>query len=128
MTPRDDIFQRCIDLAHTSPHRTRVGCILLKKGSVVFETTNIYKSHPYQKRLHQKAGRDRPSNLHAELRALVLCRSDFDTLLVARVDKKGNVKMAMPCPTCSLAINERSDIKSVWFTNEYGQWENLDVL
>jgi tRNA(Arg) A34 adenosine deaminase TadA len=108
-----------VNLAASSTSKRKVGAILLKKGKIVAEATNLEKkSHPEQARWANKAGKPQNIYLHAEIAALVKCCT-ADTIVVARVDKKGNVKMARPCPICALAI-KASTIETVFYTTDRG--------
>jgi deoxycytidylate deaminase len=119
-------LDECIELAESSISKRKVGAILLKRGKIVAAATNLEtKSHPEQARYAQKAGKPLNIYLHAEIRALIKCDC-ADTILVARVDKKGNVKMAKPCPICQLAIRE-SKVNNVFYTTNNGSVEQLEL-
>lgn len=117
-------MDRCLDVAKTSEHDTKVGTVLLKKGRVVLETVNTRKTHPIQASWAKRAGSPRKIHLHSEIRALTLCREEFDTMIVGRVDKTGKVKDARPCRICMGAIDELEGV-SVYYSTELGEWEEL---
>lgn len=114
------------NLALSIDSRWRVGCVLLRKGRIVVRSTNVFgKTHPVQSRLAEQVGEPYRVSLHAELRALlrpdaVLC----DTLVVGRVNRRGELCMARPCPVCQLAIAE-SDIKRVYYSTDHGTWSEF---
>lgn len=115
-------LDKALAVARTSEHATQVGCILLKKGRIVTEATNSYKTHPVQAHWAQKARRPYGVHLHAEMAALVRCREEADTLIVARVDKRGMKRISKPCPICRAAIQE-SNISRVVYINRKGEWD-----
>jgi deoxycytidylate deaminase len=56
--------------------------------------------------------------LHAEISALVKCRQEgADTIVVARVNSLGDLRMAKPCPICQLAIKEAKISRIFYSTN-----------
>lgn len=113
-------------VALASESRRRIGCVLLRRGRVVISATNVEgKTHPTQARLAIKAGEPYRTSLHAEIRALLKeGAARCDTLVVGRVNKKGQFCMSKPCPVCQLAIAQ-SGIKSVFFSTEDGGWSEL---
>jgi tRNA(Arg) A34 adenosine deaminase TadA len=114
----------CVDLAKSSTSKRKVGAILLKRGKIVASATNLEtKSHPEQARYAKRVGKPLNIYLHAEIGALVRCTCEADTIIVCRVDKKGDIKLAKPCPICELAIKE-SKIKNIYYTNNKGELEH----
>lgn len=121
-----DPFARVRSVAQSSECRYKVGSILLRKGKVVGEATNSMKTHPIQFHWATKAGNPKAIHLHAEIHSLITCREEYDTMIVARVDKKGEFKIARPCKICLGAILA-SDVKHLYFTNEDGEWEYEEI-
>ena len=117
-------MDRSVEVAKTSEHDTKVGTVLLKKGRVVLETTNIRKTHPLQAKWSKRAGSPKKIHLHAEIRSLALVRDEFDTMIVTRVDKLGNLKDGKPCSICSAAIDEIDGVV-VYYSTELGDWREL---
>lgn len=119
-------LNKTVEVAKTSPHRTKVGCSLYKKGKLVTTATNLYKTHPIQAKWAHKTGRGFAIHLHAEIAALIRAREDADTLVVARVMKDGRLGTSKPCVTCRAYIEE-SGIKHIHYI-ENGEWkyENLN--
>lgn len=102
-----------------------MGCVLLRKGRVVVNATNVEgKTHPRQHYLAHKVGEPYRVSLHAELNALIKSRADFDTLVVARVNKSGEFCMSRPCAACRLAISE-AGVRNVIYSTSEG-WERLE--
>lgn len=89
-----------------------------KKGRKISTGENSYsKTHPYQIRLAEKAGRPNAIFLHAEIQAIVRLkdRTKAHRILIERYDKQGNPRPAVPCEICTLAIEE-AGIKVVEYT------------
>lgn len=126
MSRMEKAKERCIEVAKTSEHDTKLGTVLLKKGRIVLETTNIRKTHPQQAKWAKRVGKPKKIHLHAEMRALILNDTDFDTLLVARIDKNGDVRLAKPCSICHAAIEDYDEDVTVLYTTNEGNWEVLD--
>lgn len=116
---------KAVETAEDSPHRTRVGCVLIKKNRIISTATNSYKTHPLQAEWAKKTGRSYAIHLHAEMAALISARDDADTLVVARVLKNGKLATSKPCVTCRAYI-EQSGIKTIHYIED-GEWkeENL---
>lgn len=75
--------------------RYRVGAVLVhRRHGIIAARCNSYKTHPFLTRFTKYP------HLHAE--AAVILAAGFDaavesTIYVARVDRRGNLAMAMPC-------------------------------
>lgn len=122
----DRIAEQVRAVALTSDSRRRIGCVLLRRGRVFISSTNVEgKTHPTQARLATMAGEPYRTSLHAEIRALLKeGSSKCDTLIVGRVNKKGEFCMSKPCPVCQLAIRG-SGIRKVYYSTSQGSWETL---
>lgn len=79
-----------------------------RKGNILAVGKNSYeKTHPKQYFYAKKVGEEKKVYLHAEIAALVKCRSGKPyKIKIERYDKMGNPKNAKPCPICELAIKE----------------------
>lgn len=87
-----------------------------KRGRVLSIGQNSYsKSHPRQATYAKKAGQPEKQYLHAEIAALVKCRSTPYKIRVERRDYLGNFRLAKPCAICDIAIKE-SGIKFVEYS------------
>lgn len=116
----DSVYDLAIEVAKSSPSKKRVGAILLNKSKVVVTATNLEtKSHPLQAKFAERVGLHEKIYLHAEIAALVKCREECDTIVVARVNPQNKLRMAKPCPICSLALKE-SGIGKVHYTTDEG--------
>jgi deoxycytidylate deaminase len=109
---------KAVEIASLSEGKIKVGAIVFnKRGRILSIGNNRYlKTHPLQKKCAEKA--DAPSKvyLHAEIDALVKCKSESAYgISVARVNSKGEVRLAKPCKICQIAIKE-AKIKLVEFT------------
>lgn len=116
----DSVYDLAIEVAKSSPSKKRVGAILLNKSKVVVTATNLEsKSHPLQAKFAERVGLHEKIYLHAEIAALVKCREECDTIVVARVNPQNKLRMAKPCPICSLALEE-SGVDKVHYTTDEG--------
>jgi tRNA(Arg) A34 adenosine deaminase TadA len=111
-----------IKVAESSKSRKRVGALLLHKNKVITQGVNQdTKSHPFQAKLADMVGLSEKIYLHAEISALVKCKSEVDTIVVARLGgHNGNeLRNAKPCPICSLAL-EQAGIDHIYYTTNEG--------
>lgn len=116
------IMDLAIKVAESSKSRKRVGALLLNKNKVISQGVNQdTKSHPFQAKLADMVGLSEKIYLHAEISALVKCKSEVDTIVVARLGgHEGNeLRNAKPCPICSLAI-QQAGIEHIYYTTNEG--------
>jgi deoxycytidylate deaminase len=108
-----------------------VGALALdSRSNPVCVGFNSYtKSHPYQKKLSERISIENIREkiyLHAEISALIRCKGEAETLIVARIGVDDNIfRLARPCPICQEAIRQ-SGIKKVYFTNDQGELVLMD--
>lgn len=92
-----------------------------KRGHIISVGKNSYeKTHPLQAYHAKKVGLPEKQFCHAEIAALLKCRSLnmlhlAHTIKVTRFTKCGEEAMAKPCPICQSAIEEFG-IKNVIYT------------
>lgn len=116
----DSILDLAIQIAASSPSRYRIGAVLLKKNKVISTAVNLEKkSHPFQAKIAKKVGMVPKIYLHAEVHALIRARCDVDTIVVARLDKRGQLKLSRPCACCSFALQE-AGITKVYYSTDNG--------
>lgn len=99
---------------HNSGGRVSVYAYCLdKRGRVISHAGNSYvKSNTVQKRISEKLGFPEKCFLHAELNAILRARGAvISTLVIARVDKHGNVKDGKPCNICCAYIKLQEEIQ-----------------
>lgn len=116
------IMDLAIKVAESSKSRKKVGALLLHKNKVITQAVNQdRKSHPLQARLADMVGLSEKIYLHAEISALVKCRSEVDTIVVVRLGGHGGdeIRNAKPCPICSLAL-EQAGIEHIYYTTDEG--------
>jgi tRNA(Arg) A34 adenosine deaminase TadA len=115
----DSVFDLAIETAKSSPSKKMVGAVLLNKNKIIVSATNLEtKSHPLQAKFAKRVGLDPKIYLHAEIAALVKCREECDTIVVARVNPQHKLRMAKPCPICELALREAGVSKIHYTTNQ----------
>lgn len=113
---------------HNSGGRVSVYAYCLdKRGRVISHAGNSYtKSSVVQKRISEKLGFPEKCFLHAEVAALLRARgATVSTLVLARVDKQGNVKDGKPCCVCSSYIQLQEEIQGSKIDVIYSK-ENVD--
>ena len=102
-------------------HRCSHIAFLIRCGKIVHIGTNSCKSHPetlkYAYKDHQKVG------IHAELS--VCMKSGKENLkdysmVVLRVDRKGNLANSKPCCGCQSVIKQ-FNIGEVWYSDSKGE-------
>jgi tRNA(Arg) A34 adenosine deaminase TadA len=92
-----------------------------KRGQIISIGKNSYKkTHPYQAFHAQKVGLPEKMFCHAEISAILKCKSLkkqhlAHTIKVSRFTKNGEEAMAKPCPICQSAIDEIG-IKNIIYT------------
>ena len=101
-----------------------------KRGRAICKGQNEYfKSNPWQKHLSIKAGLSEERVFcHSEVKTLLIAKNlkkKVHTLKVERYDCNGNPRLAMPCPSCMIAIH-LTGVKRVIFTSEDG-WKELYI-
>lgn len=114
------IYDLAIETARSSPSKKKVGALLLNKNKVVTTATNLEtKSHPLQASFANRVGLPDKIYLHAEISALIRCREECDTIVVARVNNQNKIRNSKPCPICSLALKE-AGITNIHYTTDNG--------
>ncbi len=120
------IISRTVDIAMALcplnlEHRCSHIAFLIRCGKIVHIGTNSCKSHPetlkYDYKDHQKVG------IHAELS--VCMKSGRENLkdysmVVLRVDRKGNLANSKPCCGCQSVIKQ-FNIGEVWYSDSKGE-------
>lgn len=97
-------------------HQNITATIYDKKGRILSIGTNSYtKTHPRQAEMAAKCGYHYKVYLHAEIAALVRCKSDGYKIKIERYNKSGDPLLAKPCEICELAIKE-AGIKYIEYT------------
>lgn len=104
------MLEQAIEIAKTidrQEHRL-VAIVTDKKDRILSIGINSYvKSHPTQAYFAKKAGKKKAIYLHAEIDALIKCkRFKPHKIFVARVNRKGESRLAAPCRICQLAIRD----------------------
>ena len=120
------IISRTVDIAMAMcplnlEHRCSHIAFLIRCGKIIHIGTNSCKSHPetlkYDYKDHQKVG------IHAELS--VCMKSGKENLkdysmVVLRVDRKGNLANSRPCCGCQSVIKQ-FNIGDVWYSDSKGE-------
>ena len=117
---REDYVDKVVDAAKMSESKFRHAAICLNhNGHIVATATNSRKTHPQQAEYAKRVGRPQKVSLHAELAALIKAREDVETVVVCRLNKRGELRLSKPCPVCRLALDE-AGVDEVWFSTDIG--------
>lgn len=112
----------CLDKARAilyRKHRSRHYAVVLdKRGKVVGEGANQYKTHPLAAKAGKAVGLPAKECVHAELSALLSDRYRKGVkLVVCRVDSRGRSAYSEPCQVCKYVIKEYfPNIKSIEYS------------
>jgi hypothetical protein len=96
-----------------------LAAVLYKGGAVIRVACNENKTIAYRKKYFQHG---EPSR-HAEMNVIHSIPRDVITkcsLLVVRINKKGNLTSAKPCIACASALND-AGIKKVYYSSYTGE-------
>lgn len=102
-----DIFERGKRLLRerVGQQKQAVVAIVIKNRKIVSVGFNSYsKTHPKQAVLARRNGFPKKQYLHAEIAALIKSPKNADTIIVLRMNKRGELCNAKPCPICEEAI------------------------
>jgi deoxycytidylate deaminase len=113
------LIKKVLEEAEKSTHHHRVGCAIFK-GKKIFSVGRNYACRS-AKHLHPRFTRWRGS-LHGEVSAILSARCDLKgaSLLVIRINKKGEYRLAKPCKQC-WAYLEFVGIKYCYYSNNDGE-------
>jgi len=107
--------------AQTNPTKFKFGCVAVDSSYRVIAVAqnNPIKSHPRQKYYAVRVGKPENIFLHAEIQALVRCRSDPYAIYVVRLLADGGFGVSRPCPICKEAMKV-AGVKKCFYTDEKG--------
>lgn len=112
------------ELSRSTHPRIHIGAVIVSKNVIIGRGTNFHKSHPLQKKFSRF--RHRPDNphhyMHAEVAAIVNAgTTDLSgcSMYIYREDKRGNIAICRPCPSC-MALIKAVGIKTIYYTTEEG--------
>lgn len=115
-------IEYCLDKARAilyRKHRSRHYAVVLdKRGKVVGEGANQYKTHPLAAKAGKAVGLPAKECVHAELSALLSDKYRKGVkLVVCRIDSRGRSAYSEPCQVCKYIIKEYfPNIKSVEYS------------
>lgn len=105
--------QFAIEAAKFSKIRFRVGCVLIRKSTVISVGWNKIRSVRSVTKRFIKF----PGSIHAEVDAIINARADLRgcDAIVIRLDRMGKLALAKPCKDC-LNYLEYVGIKTVYYS------------
>jgi len=122
--PSQIILKNAIKKANTNNNEARISACLYKGGSILRVVCNENRTLTYRRKYFAHGIPTR----HAEMNVIHGIPRDVISkcsMLVVRIDKKGNLKSAKPCIACATALYD-SGIKKVFYSNYSGEILKLD--
>lgn len=117
--------------SYSDVYKYKHGACIVRKGKILAQGFNQYKSHPLQRQYnlsHKKdLTKDAPHYIHAEMSALAKLRGQDlgdAEIYVYRVNFEGQPAQSRPCPACMAAIIA-SGIKKIFYTTPDGAAEEI---
>ncbi|MEN6379446.1 MAG: hypothetical protein ABFD15_07700 [Methanofastidiosum sp.] len=114
MNIRSSLIDHAIKVARNGDHKQRVGCIIFDKKKILSHGHNTCQKSI--RRLHPQFQRWEGS-VHAEVDAIIKARCDLKgtSILVIRINRKEELRLAKPCQHCMKYI-EYVGIKKVYYS------------
>lgn len=116
MSRHEALVERAIHVAKTSEHaKWQLGAVLTRGSKALSSAPNRFRNHPWISHIH--------ATYHAEMAALrkaALNSARGTTIYVARVDQRGQTRLARPCPKCMKNLYE-AGVREVVYTTDEGQ-------
>jgi len=114
MNIRSSLIDHAIKVARNGDHKQRVGCIIFDKKKILSHGHNTCQKSI--RRLHPQFQRWEGS-VHAEVDAIIKARCDLKgtSILVIRINRKEELRLAKPCQHCKKYI-EYVGIKKVYYS------------
>lgn len=111
---RKSILDLAVNMAMRSNYNHRLGAVIFHGKKIISVGWN--QINTCRKKLHPKY-QNYSGNLHAEVDAILNARCDLTgtSILVIRINKKGELRLAKPCSLCLLYL-ERVGIKKIYYS------------
>lgn len=111
-------LKQAVEEAQKSEHKQKIGAIIFDKSKIISKGYN----HPQRSIRHLKKKFQKWSGtVHAEVDAIIKAKTDLKnlSLLVVRINKNNQLRMAKPCQHCMMYI-EYVGIKKIYYSiDEY---------
>jgi tRNA(Arg) A34 adenosine deaminase TadA len=102
-------------------YKIHAACFNRGNQMIATAVNNYSKSHPLQAHFARKVGLPNKINLHAEIAAILKCKTkQIHTIWVTRYNKDQYLRNAKPCPICMAAI-KAFGIRNVIYSNARGE-------
>lgn len=123
---KSKMVEAAIKIARNGDHKQRVGCIIFNKKKIL--STGHNQCQRAVKKLHPKFQRWKGS-VHAEVDAIIHAMTDLKgaSLLVIRINKKEQLRLAKPCQHCMKYIHHVGIKKVYYSTSSYPYIECTSV-
>lgn len=105
-----------VDIASISNAYRKHGAVAVYKNKITGIDKNSYeKSSALQRLYAKKVGRSAAKYNHAEVAAVNKCNGKLDTLIVVRVNDKGELLNSKPCSICMELLHDFG-VKRVYYS------------
>ncbi|MCK9429360.1 MAG: deaminase [Candidatus Omnitrophica bacterium] len=110
----NSLLKQAIIEARRSTYKMQVGCVIFDKNKIISRGHNTAQRSV--KHLLKKYQRY-PNSIHAEVAAILNAKRDIKgmSLLVVRINAKGQLVLSKPCPNCFSYITFVK-IKKIYFS------------
>lgn len=117
------MIQIALDEAKSSDFRIKMGCVIFSKKKVLSTGKNGMRNRI---KLHPKFQKFKGS-IHAEVDTIISARKDLkgSTLLVIRINNKGEFRLSKPCGECMKYIQYVGIKKLIYSISTYPYFEEV---
>jgi deoxycytidylate deaminase len=124
MLSQSTLIRLALIEARLSDNRHRLGAVIFKKNAVLSSNHNY--SMRSAKNLHPRFARWKGS-IHAEVAAILSARCDLSgaSMFLLRINRKEELRMAMPCTQCMSYISFVGIKRVTYSTNDGFETINL---
>lgn len=114
-------FRLAKNISRYSPHKKKMGCVIVKNGHPIAVGHNNVKTNPNAWR----------NGLHAEMSALNSVSHDTNldgaSIFVYRERKDGSIGLARPCADCLREL-KTNGFKMIWYTTPEYPYFNVERI
>ncbi len=128
MKNMSELLLKALNEANKSACIYKLGSVITNKNYRIISTgfNNSLKTHPVQASYAKRSGKPDNIYLHAEIHALVKCKSKPYAIFIMRKTKNGS-GISKPCKICMLAIKE-SGIQKIIYQDRNKKFRILKIL
>ena len=119
------VIKKAKEEAVKADHKHKIGAAIFNKGKVY----SVGRNHSMRSVKHLLPKFKRyPTSIHAEVDSIIKARRDISglSILVVRVNKKGDLLLAKPCDNC-LSYISYVGLKNIYYSNNNGGIERIKL-